>query len=230
MRNSCAKTAFRFLMHPSKALLFSPKKKQMETTFGSLRLSIAPTVYQPAEDSFLLATYASGLAEGKRILEIGCGSGIVSLSAAAASQKNEVLSVDINAEAVKCARQNAELNGIGNVEFAVSDLFSGVGGTFDCILFNPPYLPTTREERLALEGENAAYDGGGSGLAVFMRFAASAPPFLAPGGKAAVVATSLGEGIKKTIAELELRIGPAQVLAEEIFFFEKIALIESTKR
>ena len=112
-----------------------------EISFGPLRIGVLPTVYEPAEDSFMLATCASSLS-GK-ILEIGCGSGIVSLSAAAASPKNEVLGVDINAEAVKCARQNAETNGIRNAKFAVSDLFEGVNGKFDGILFNPPYLPTT---------------------------------------------------------------------------------------
>ena len=201
-----------------------------EVSFGTLRLSIAPTVYEPAEDSFLLATYASGLTEGKRILEIGCGSGIVSLSAAAASPKNDVLGVDINPAAVECANGNAKRNGLGNCKFLKSDLFSSVRGTFDCIIFNPPYLPTTREEKLALEEENAAYDGRESGLEVFYGFAKQAPRHLEPSGKVAVIATSLNDGIKKTISELEERVGHAQILAEESFFFEKIALIEAKKR
>ncbi len=204
----------------------------MEISFGTLRLSIAPTVYEPAEDSFLLATYASGLTEGKKILEIGCGSGLASLSAAAASPKNEVLGVDINPAAVECAQGNAKRNGAGNCKFEASDLFSAIGASsrFGVILFNPPYLPTTRGEKLALVSENAAYDGGESGLEVFYKFAKQAPNHLASSGKVAVIATSLNDGIKKTLAELEERIGPAQILAEESFFFEKLALIEATKR
>ena len=197
--------------------------------FGTLRLSLLPTVYEPAEDSFLLATYSSSL--GGRILEIGCGSGIVSLSAAQASLKNEVLGVDINPAAVKCARKNAEANGIINASFLRSDLFSAVPeGKFSAILFNPPYLPTTREERLALGGENAAYDGGESGLETFMKFASAAPKYLASGGKIAVIATSLGGGIGATIQILESSIGKAQILAEERFFFEKLALVEAISR
>jgi release factor glutamine methyltransferase len=204
----------------------------MEVSFGTLRLSIAPTVYEPSEDSFLLATYASSLSFGGRVLEIGCGSGIASLSAAAASPKNEVLGVDISPAAVECARENAKRNGIMNCRFEASDLFSSISLSqkFGAILFNPPYLPTTRQEKLALEEENAAYDGGESGLEVFRRFAKQAPKYLAPSGKAAVIATSLGDGIKKTLEELETQVGQPKILAQESFFFEKIALIEAIKR
>ena len=196
-----------------------------EIPFGALRLKISPTVYEPAEDSFMLATYASSLS-GK-ILEIGTGSGIAALSAAAANKKNDVLGVDINGAAVKCAQENAKLNKITNALFRESDLFSDISGKFDAILFNPPYLPTTRKERLANNEENAAYDGGASGLEAFRRFSHEAAGHLYLGGKAAVIATSLGDGIRKTVAELEERIGPAQILMEEAFFFEKIALVEA---
>ena len=201
-----------------------------EISFGTLHLSIPPRVYEPAEDSFLLATYASGLSGS--ILEIGCGSGIVSLSAAQASPKNIVLGVDINPKAVECAGANAAANGIKNASFLLSDLFSAVlpSQKFDCILFNPPYLPTTRAERLLSPEENAAYDGGASGLDVFKRFIAEAPAHLADGGKVAVIATSLGNGVEKALALLEARVCGAQILAEEKFFFEKLALIEAKKR
>ena len=201
-----------------------------EISFGTLSLSILPRVYEPAEDSFLLATYASSLSGS--ILEIGCGSGIVSLSAAQANPQNSVLGVDINSKAVKCSEANAAANGIKNATFLLSDLFSEVppAQKFDCILFNPPYLPTSRAERLKSPEENAAYDGGATGLNVFKKFIAEAPAHLSDGGKVAVIATSLGNGVEKTLALLEARVGSAQVLAEEKFFFEKLALIEAKKR
>lgn len=196
-------------------------------SFGSLSLSIFPTVYEPAEDSFLLATYASSLTGS--ILEIGCGSGIVSLSAAQASAKNSVLGVDINTEAVKCAEYNAAANRITNARFLASDLFAALPprSKFDAILFNPPYLPTSREERLKDPSEDAAYNGGEDGLKVFQRFIKDAPAHLAAGGKVAVIATSLGEGIEKTREALRVHIGAASALAQESFFFEKIALLEA---
>ena len=201
-----------------------------KVSFGTLSLSVPPRVYEPAEDSFLLATYASGLSGS--ILEIGCGSGIVSLSAAQASPQNSVLGVDINSRAVKCAGANAAANGIKNATFLLSDIFSEVPAPqkFDFILFNPPYLPTTRAQRLLSPEENAAYDGGASGLDVFKRFITEVPAHLADGGKVAVIATSLGNGVAKTLALLEARVGSAQILAEEKFFFEKLALIEAKRR
>jgi len=201
-----------------------------KVSFGTLSLSIPYWVYEPAEDSFLLATYASSLSGS--ILEIGCGSGIVSLSAAQANPKNTVLGVDINPKAVACAQANARANGIANATFLLSDLFSDVPASqkFDYILFNPPYLPTSRAQRLKSPEENAAYDGGASGIGVFKRFIAQAPAHLPEGGKVAVIATSLGNGIEKTMALLESRVGSAQILAEEKFFFEKLALIEAKKR
>lgn len=200
-------------------------------SFGTLRISIAPTVYEPAEDSFLLATYASSISGGKKILEMGCGTGIVSLAAAHADAGNEVTGADINPAAVECAKGNAEQNGMKNCKFIQSDLFASLpaASKFDFILFNPPYLPTTREEKLALGDENAAYDGGESGLETFYRFASQARAHLATRGRVATISTSLNDGIKKSLAEMEKRIGPAKTLAEEKFFFEKIALIEAVK-
>lgn len=203
----------------------SSGKPMHEISFGALRLKITPTVYEPAEDSFMLATYASSLS-GK-ILEIGTGSGIAALSAAAANRKNDVIGVDMNPAAVECAAANASLNGITNAVFFQSDLFSEVRGKFDAILFNPPYLPTTRKEKLALGQENAAYDGGESGLEAFRKFSHEAGNRLFLGGRATVIATSLNDGIRKTVKELKERVGPAQILMEEAFFFEKIALIEA---
>lgn len=201
-----------------------------QVAFGELRLSVLPTVYEPAEDSFLLATYASSLSGASRILEIGCGCGIASLSAAKACPKASVLWLDINPLAVECSRQNAAANGISNADFLQSDLFGAVpaGKKFDAILFNPPYLPTTREERLALEDENAAYDGGKSGLEVFSRFVSQAPEFVGGHGKVAAIATSLCGGIEASAELLEEKIGKAQILAQESFFFEKICLMEAT--
>jgi len=201
-----------------------------EISFGTLGISMLPRVYEPAEDSFLLATYASSLSGS--ILEVGCGSGIVSLSAAQANPKNTVLGVDINPKAVKCSEANARANGIKNAAFIKSDLFSEIPPSqkFDFILFNPPYLPTTRRERLLSPEENAAYDGGASGLNVFKRFILGAPGRLSGLGRVAVIATSLGNGIEKTSALLQAHVGKASVLAEEKFFFEKLALLEAKRR
>lgn len=140
-----------------------------------------------------------------------------------------MIGIDISRAAVACARENAAKNGIKNCKFLVSDFFSDISGKFNYILFNPPYLPTKKSERLKNKDENAAYDGGNGGLSVFLRFCKEAYEHLAPKGKVAVIATSLNNGIEKVQKELSAHIGETRIVSEEKFFFEKIALIEAGK-
>jgi release factor glutamine methyltransferase len=198
----------------------------MEIRFGKLVISVSPEVYPPAEDSFLLARGAESLRGS--ILEIGCGSGIGSLSAAAAERKNKVLGVDINPEAVACANENAKANKIKNAKFAISDLFSKVPkAKFDAILFNPPYLPTDETE-LIEEPINAAFDGGKDGRKVVEKFLAEFDRFLKPGGILLLIQSSLND-LEKTKKQLK-KIGyDAKIIDEEKFFFERLYLLRASK-
>lgn len=194
--------------------------------FGSLELEIFPEVYEPAEDSFLLAKYAKNL-KG-RILDMGCGCGIQSLVCAGADPKNIVLGVDLNPRAVENSRLNAEKNRIKNAVFIESDLFSDITGKFDAIIFNPPYLPTSAEERV--QGKlNLAFDGGASGRKVTGKFLAQFPGFLKKRGALLMIESSLA-GIEKTMRKLQDSGFEAKILGEEKFFFEKIAVIGAKRR
>ncbi len=93
-------------------------------------------VYEPSDDSFLFLNIKE--IEGK-LLEIGCGTGIIGLSFA--EKGVEVVMTDVSREAVACARKNAKENGL-NAAIVRADLFSGLRGRFDYIIFNPPYLPS----------------------------------------------------------------------------------------
>jgi release factor glutamine methyltransferase len=198
----------------------------MELDFRGLRLTVPEGVYMPAEDSFMLASAASGLRGG--ILEIGCGSGIASLSAARADPANEVLGVDINPEAVACATRNAEANAIRNARFIVSDLFSEVPrDQYDAIMFNPPYLPTAASERL--KGPiNHAFDGGPDGRKVLDRFLGELGGRLRPGGIILLVQSSLN-GMEATEDALRGMGCHAESLSEERFFFERLSLLRAVK-
>ncbi|VVB60123.1 putative S-adenosylmethionine-dependent methyltransferase [uncultured archaeon] len=91
------------------------------------QIQTSGNVYEPAEDTFLLISALQNLnLEGKNVLEIGTGSGIIAL--VLAKKAKHVLAVDINPEAVKCAKENAEQNKIKNAEFHKSDLFANVKG------------------------------------------------------------------------------------------------------
>jgi len=138
-------------------------------------------VYDPGEDSFLLVDAA--LAEVKKdekVLEIGTGSGIVSMFL---KDMADVVATDINPEACR----NARLNGVTVVR---ADLFSGICGRFDLVIFNPPYLPTSEGERV--EGWlNKAFDGGPDGRLVIDAYIERLPFMLSPGGRALVVISTL---------------------------------------
>ncbi len=163
--------------------------------FEGLLLEVFPDVYEPAEDSFLLARHAKKL-RGK-ILDMGCGCGIISLACAKATPKSIVLGVDKNPNAVENAKMNMRRNRIKNAKFFESDLFSKVNGKFDAIIFNPPYLPTAKNEKLR-GNLNLAFDGGRSGREVTGKFLAQFPEFLKKGGTLLMVESSLA-GIEKIL-------------------------------
>ena len=188
-----------------------------------MEIKVSDGVYEPAEDSYML-TEAAKKVKGK-VLEIGCGSGIVSLTCA----KNgcEVLGVDINREAVKCAKENAKKNCL-DAKFVYSDLFSKVGKQkFDWILFNPPYLPTEPEEKI--RGKlNKAFDGGVDGRKTLDRFLGQFDKFLAEKGKLLLIQSSLND-LDKTNVILNKKSYKTRIIAQESFFFEKLYVLRAEK-
>jgi len=110
-----------------------------------IELTVPPSVFHPTLyfSTGVFASYLRRLPlEGKRVLDMGCGSGILGLIAA--SRGARVLCVDRNPEAVRATRQNAAQNRLlKDLTVLESDLFSGLIGDvrFDYILFNPPFYP-----------------------------------------------------------------------------------------
>jgi 16S rRNA (guanine1207-N2)-methyltransferase len=97
-----------------------------------------------------------------RVLDVGCGYGPIGLAAAKLADQGRVMMIDINERAVELARRNAQLNGIGNVEVRVSDVYAAVQGeTFDVILTNPP-IRAGKEivHRIFTEGHGLLREGG----------------------------------------------------------------------
>lgn len=124
-------------------------------------------VYAPSDDTFLLAKVVKETVQpGQKFLEVGCGTGLVSI--AASRQGAEVTCTDANPHAVRLAWKNARQNGYG-VHALETDLMENVPGPFDVVAFNPPYLPTAEEDKV--QGPlNLAFDGGESGNDVVLRF------------------------------------------------------------
>jgi SAM-dependent methyltransferase len=128
-------------------------------------------------DTYRMADAATaGLRGGtKRVADIGCGTGAAAIAIAKRVPRAEVLAVDLNDTALRYARVNAALAGVDNVRAEHSDLLTGVDGSFDLIVSNPPFM---------IDPAGRAYrDGGGpGGHEVSLRIIDTARTRLAPGG------------------------------------------------
>jgi 16S rRNA G1207 methylase RsmC len=105
---------------------------------------------------------AMEIAAGSRVLDIGCGAGVLSLAAARRDADVRVLAVDSHARAVECVRRGAALNGLSNIDTLLNASGEYPGpGTFDLVLGNPPYYAAFQIARLfAMAGRAALRPGG----------------------------------------------------------------------
>jgi len=131
-------------------------------------------VYPPCHDTFQLVETLECITD-KDCLEIGCGTGVVSL--VLARNGNRVTAADLNPHAVKCVEESALANGL-KLQVLESDLFQSVQGKFDIIIFNPPYLPTVDDDRTGDKWQDVSTDGGIDGLEVTRRFLNDCPEHL----------------------------------------------------
>lgn len=156
-------------------------------------LVVLPQVFNPAlfRSGEILARAVAGspFADpgpgSPRALDLGTGSGVGAVFAARRGFR--VVAVDLNPEAVRCARINALLHGLEEkIEVRQGDLFAPVSSeTFDLVLFNPPFFRGAPRDPLDLAWR---------GTDVLERFAAGLPGVLSPGGTALVVLSTDGEG------------------------------------
>jgi len=189
----------------------------MPVHYKGLVLETSDDVYVPAEDSFLLADNLG--VGGGRVLDVGTGCGLQALVAARSA--DYVLGVDVNPAAVELARRNAEANGIGNAGFRVSDLFDCVGGRFDYIVFNPPYLPVRDEG-----GVTKAWAGGALGVELISRFIDGAGGHLNPGGAVALLVSSLND-VDEVMEGMRARGFTPAVKASRKLFFEELYVVRA---
>ncbi|KKH94157.1 modification methylase HemK [Methanosarcina sp. 1.H.T.1A.1] len=196
----------------------------VEIEYKNTRVKLGATdlVYEPAEDSFLLADAALEEAEpGMHILEIGAGSGFVSAVLRTNVKGIRVLATEINPHAASCAKANG-------VEVIRTDLFRGLKPenrktSFDLILFNPPYLPTSEEEKVP-GWLNYAFDGGASGRETLDRFLDEVRNYLSPGGKILVLISSITglEAVKEKMEKMGFKV---DVVGRKKISFEELMVV-----
>lgn len=114
----------------------------IEVLGQSLAFETREGLFSPAHaDRGTLAMLSvAELRPGMRILDLGCGWGLVGVTAATICGAENVWMADIDPLAVEAARENAARNGVPGAHFCVSDGFTGINEAgFDMILSNPPY-------------------------------------------------------------------------------------------
>jgi len=125
------------------------------------------------------------LPEIQRVLDMGCGSGVIGLTLAAQRPGWQVSLADVSPDALSLARENASILAANRVQFLESDLFAAIEGEFDGIVANLPYVPESERATMArevLHDPALALFSGADGLDLIRRFVPDAFRHLKPGG------------------------------------------------
>lgn len=163
--------------------------------FGGLRILLEPGVFVPRRRTELLAETAAGFAREAAasgrvpvVVDLCCGAGAIGAVIADAAGPVDLVAADLDPAAVLAARRNLEPLGARVVEGDLYDPLPVVlRGRVDVLAVNAPYVPTDEIAMMPPEARDhealVALDGGGDGLDVHRRVAASAAEWLAPGGR-----------------------------------------------
>ena len=166
-------------------------------SFCGLELAVNSHVLIPRAETELLAEraweFVRTLATPERapvVLDFGTGSGCLAIAVAVKCPQAVIHAVDVSAEALVVARENAARNGVAErVRFYFGDGFAPLptGLRCDLLVGNPPYIPTGEIADLQPEvrehDPRLALDGGADGLDFYRRLAAAAHEFLQPHGR-----------------------------------------------
>ncbi len=158
--------------------------------FFDRELKIASNVLIPRPETELIVERALAWVHAQnrqsdptlRIVDVGTGSGAIAVVLAARLPLARVLATDISAAALQVARYNG--SDLANLRLMQCDLLSGIGGQFDVICANLPYIPTAELHRLAVAKFEPliALDGGDDGLTLIRQLLEQAPSRLAAPG------------------------------------------------
>lgn len=191
--------------------------------FWDLTLHVSDAVLVPRPETETIVELALDLiardgrrGEPLRILDIGTGSGALLLALLRELKSASGTGTDISMAAIEAARANAERNKLdARARFVCCNLADGIGGRFDLIVSNPPYI--ARAEIATLDAEVREYDpllaldGGADGLDFYRAIAREAGRLMVPGGHLIV---ELGLGQEPPVTSLfetaGLTVAPAR--------------------
>lgn len=136
-------------------------RKERNYRYKGIKIKVFTGVFHPGlfySTKFLLQFLEGQSLQGKSLLELGCGSGLISI--ATAKKGAEVIACDLSKKAIDNCKANAATNQV-NINIIHSDLFDSIPKqTLDWIIINPPYYarPVKKEEEMAWHcGEQFEY-------------------------------------------------------------------------
>jgi release factor glutamine methyltransferase len=191
-----------------------------EREFWGLAFKVSPAVLVPRPDSETLIEAALALMPDRqrpwRILDLGLGSGCLLLTLLREYPAASGVGMEVSEEALAVAQANAEALGVAARarlipgDWRQSGWQKRLGGPFDLLVSNPPYVEAGEIERLMPEvarfEPRLALDGGPDGLAAYHAIAPAAPALTAPAGRILVEA---GEGQATEISRIFASAGLA---------------------
>ena len=189
------------------------------TEFYAMEFRVTPAVLIPRPETEHLVEAALdhfksvGDASAIQVLDIGTGSGIIPSVLCAKVPACSCTAIDISAEALEIARENAGRHGCdGRVAFLKQDIMTDVPPeweqAFDLVVSNPPYIPA--EEIAGLQPEIRSFEplvattDNADGLSFYRRIAELAPKLLKPGGR---VMVEIGYGQSEEVQTIFTRAG-----------------------
>ena len=121
--------------------------------------------------------------KGTKLLDLGTGSGAISIAIASERKSWDITAVDNSCKALEVAKTNALTHKLHNILFMHSNWFSGVSDKFDIIVANPPYIAADDEHLPNLQYEpQAALVADNNGLADLEHIISNSKNYLSPGG------------------------------------------------
>ncbi|MHA2007003.1 MAG: HemK2/MTQ2 family protein methyltransferase [Promethearchaeota archaeon] len=205
-------------------------------------------VYYPSEDSYLLMDYFRRVIQGNyfdginlnkidNILDIGTGTGIIALFfqmliVQIPNFNPKIFASDILEESIICAKRNEILNNLNSqITFLQSDLFKNfpenLKSAFNIVVFNPPYLPSSKQIRKNINKKNIDYswDGGIKGFELIIQFLEEAKEFLDLKKDHYIYYISSNRtDVKELYKEIRERGYKNEILERRHYFFEDIIL------
>jgi HemK-related putative methylase len=202
-------------------------------------------VYRPSDDTFLILDYFKQninhlyfddikLTKIEKILDLGTGTGIIAIffqliKTLYSNFNPQIYASDILSDSIKCAKKNAKANGISDkIVFINSNLFNSfpdnLKNTFNIIIFNPPYLPSSKSIEMKKEIDHS-WDGGEQGYNLTINFLKNALSYLNINYEHYIYSvTSSRTNLVKFNEEIKNLGYKNEIVKKQHFFFEDIFL------